>query len=252
LPVDYPIDLRQYITMKSIYKLIVILIVFSIFCSSCQTTGRQDSFIVNHRSAHVPLGEFEAQFHPFLSMGGLTKQTVKVFYYPREDAVCIQYVMNFFTYNQFWSRTGRQVFLSALQQYNIDYDERSLTRSRRTIKAYGDVLGYLIWQQFSFSVRARANAKIELGYTFRDRSPYFTINQRETEFIDPESQENYRKSPVVTMYLTRTQAAQIAAFFDQDMLAGFAPAGSAEPDNYDDDYFESEAGSEVNADRDEY
>lgn len=241
--------------MKSTYKLtIILLLAFSIICASCNTSGSQpEPFTVNHNSPQVPMGEIEVQFDTFLSIAGLRKQSVAVTYYPREDAVCLQYRMDFINYRQFWSRTGRQAFISALEQYNREFEERTLRRSGRTTRAYGVVQGFLIWQQFAFSVRARANMNVELGYGFKDRSPYFLINQRDAEFIDPSSQDNYRASPVIPMYLTRAQAAELAAFFDQALLSGLVSPDTNIPMSPD-VYEEAETGSSPSsgANRDNY
>ena len=227
--------LGHYYYMK--YRYIFVIIMVMALCA-CKT-GRQvtEPFTVHHNSPQIPVGEIEVQFDTLLGIGGLKKQTVNVIYYPREDAVCLQYRQDFLTYNQFWSRTGRQAFLGALQQYNEDYDARSLNRNggRSARRKYGVVEGYLIWQQFSFSVRARANMNVELGYAFKERLPYFLVNQREAEFIDPDSQDNYRVTSTTGMYFTRAQAAELAVFFEQHFLNGLSlpnrpAAGTADID----------------------
>jgi hypothetical protein len=192
--------------------------------SACGTTGnreRPEEFIVEMDSMQVEIGQIELQLDTLLGIAGLRRANVTVLYFPREDAVCLRYSQNFITYNQFWSRTGREAFINALSRYNEDYDARELNRNtRQSRRAYGTVQGYLVWQQFSFSIRARANMDVELGYEFRDRAPYFTVNQREAEYIDRISRDNNRTSQIITMFFTRAQAAELAALFEQQFLDG--------------------------------
>jgi len=145
------------------------------------------------------------------------------------------------------------MFVNALQQYNDDYNAQNLRRSGRTTQVYGRVQGFLIWQQLSFTVRARANMNLELGYGFKDRAPYFMINQREAEFIDPGSQDNYRVSPTIPMFLTRAQAASIAALFDQAFLSGLVTPSALDtiviPDVYEEAITDTNTN---NAEKDEY
>jgi len=190
------------------------------FLASCGTLGKpKEKFTVSLRSPHVPIGEIETQFNAFLSFGSLKKDIVKVSYFPREDAVCLQYRRDLVTYHQFWSYSGRQSFITALEQYNTDYNARTLiTKNRKTIRQYNTVEGYLYWQMYRFTVQAKANMKVEIGYQFRDNSPYFSIHQRETEYKEDMSRDNNRTSPAITMFYTRAQAAELAAIFDQASL----------------------------------
>ena len=164
-----------------------------------------------------------------MTFGRLKKESVEVLYFPREDAVCLKYRREMTTYYQFWSYAGRQTFITALEKYNRDYNERSLiTKNRKTIRSYGVVEGYLYWQMFSFTVQAQGNMNVQLGYQFRDDAPYFSVNQREAEYKEEMSRDNNRTSAAVTMYFTRAQAAELAALFEQSFLQTVAiPSGAA-------------------------
>ncbi|MCL2806079.1 MAG: hypothetical protein FWD26_09085 [Treponema sp.] len=198
-------------------------LIIALSLSACATAVREKPFTVDLRSPQIEAGEIEAQFDGFMSFG-FKKDNVKVIYFPREDAVSLQYRREFTTYNQFWSSAGRQAFIEALEKYNEDYEERNLERSgRRTRRNYGAVQGYLIWQMYSFTVQAKANMGIDLGYQFRDRAPFFTVSQREAVYKEEQSREN-RTSQVITMYFTRAQAAQLAAMFETDFLTALEPA----------------------------
>ena len=223
-----------------------LLLILSIsFCfavlSSCGGLERvrREQFTVNPNSHKIPIGEIELQFDTFMLMRGLRKDNISVYYYPREDAVCLQYRHEFVNFHQFWSRRGRLEFISALDSYYKDYEERTLiVKNRNSKRQYSTVEGYLVWQMYTFTIQARANMNLELGYEFKDRAPYFTVNQRQAEFKEDHSRENSRTSPVVTMYFTRAQASELAKLFDHDFLQNvITPNMPAKQDTADrDDY----------------
>ena len=205
--------------MKLKYLFIFSLAICSIlviFCS-CVSTEKPDEFIVDVNSPNIRIGEIEAQFFKPL-FPGLRKESIEVFYYPREDAVSLRYRQDFITYNQFWNRTGRQAFLTALAQYNEAFNARTLTNNRKSRKAYGTVLGYLVWQSQSYTVQGRSNMDVDIGYDFRERLPYFRVNQGKAEFKNPNIPANDRTSPDNPMFFTRAQAAELAILFEQHFL----------------------------------
>ena len=204
-------------------KSIIILIAVLAFISCNSTSARQsdparERFTVDLNSAQIPIGEIEAQF--LRSFVGLRRDTINVIYFPQEDAVCLQYQGELSTtYRQFWSWEGRSAFIRALEQYKQDFDARTISSNNsRTRAVYGSTEGFLTWQSFSFSVRASSNIDLEMGYQFRDRMPYFTVSQREGNFIDVNAESRNRTSPVINMYFTRAQADELAAFFDPVFL----------------------------------
>jgi len=208
-------------------KIIFLLALCAVFFS-CKTTPPPvvEKFTVSLRSPQVVIGDIEFQFDPFLSIGKITKETASVIYFPREDAVCLQYRQAFFTYHQFWSADGRQAYSNALQKYNTDFEERKLNQraGRRERRKYGATEGFLIWQQMSFTVQASGNMNVEFGYAFSDRSPYFIVNQLEAEFIEPNEllRDHNRTSMAMAMFFTRAQAAELEKYFDQQLLDSIA------------------------------
>ena len=206
--------------MKVLYFFLIILIF-----TTCTSTGvEKNEFTVDIKSNNLQIGEIQAHFDTFLGIGQLNNQDMTVTYYPREDVVCLQYRSEYITYNQFWNRRGRHIFISALEKYNEEYNARTLNirSGRNERRAYGTTQGYLVWQQYSFSVQARAGMNVELGYAFKERYPYFAITQREAQYIDKLSRDSNRTSGNITIYFTRTQAAELAALFDPQYLAQFS------------------------------
>jgi len=201
-----------------------------------------EKFTVDLNSPKISLGTIDVQFDAFLAISGLRKREITVDYYPREDAVCLQYRLDFMTYHQFWNRENRDAFIKGLEQYKEDYAQRRLGKSsKKTRQQYGSVLGYLIWQQMRIMVRAKGHPQIEIGYFFKDKAPYFTLYQREAEYIDPVSRDSNRNSQEIMMYFTRAQADDLAEIFDPRFL-----------NQYTFSYGESGGNSNINADVDEY
>jgi len=202
----------------NILKKLAIILFIGLSLSACKTGGvvKIEELKVNMSSPQSVIGEVELQLETLMGMGSLKKQNVSVIYFPKEDAVCLKYKYEFYTYNQFWDKRGRIGFINALQMYNEDYEARNLQRkSNKTQQKYGTVRGYLVWQQLSFTVQASANMNIDLGYIFNDKSPYFSVYQRAAEYIDKNARDNNRTSPSITMYFTRAQAAELAEIFEQ-------------------------------------
>ena len=202
---------------------------------------RPKPFVVDTDTPEIEIGEIEAQFDRLFSIGGLRKAKIAVSYYPQDDAVCLRYMADLLTYYQFWSGDGREAFINALAQYNEDYASRNLGRnSLKTLRSYGSVQGYLVWQLHRYAVKANGNMDVELGYSFKDRHPYFTVNQREAEFISPISSSDNRTSTTIAIFFTRAQAEELAALFDEQFLLGLTMPDArpgAETSNVDRDAY---------------
>jgi len=211
--------------MKTIKKIFSIF-VFALTLGMCNTTPRQveQKFTVDMSSPQLPVGEIETHIRRTFPLTGIKKIIVTVSYYPYDDAVCLRYRSDFFTYYQFWSLDGRGAYLKALEKYNADYTARNLNEKNRKSKSnYGKAEGYLSWQMYSFTRQVAANMDIEFGYAFNDKSPYYAVTQKHTKYEDPISDENDMESQEITMHFTRAQANELAAFFDQDFLRALVP-----------------------------
>jgi len=207
--------------MKIINKVLIIL-ALSVIISACNTTKSKvnEDFTVNLKSPQVTIGEVEMQFETLMGIGKLKKQNVNVLYFPKEDVVCLVYKFEYFTFNQFWNRKGRLNFINALQKYNEDYEAHNLqNNNNKSQKKYGIVRSYLVWQLASFTVQADGNMNIELGYTFKDKSPYFSVHQRSAVYLDDKSRDRNKSSPELTMFFTRAQAAELSSIFEQYVIS---------------------------------
>jgi len=217
-------------TNKKFFLIFALALAALAFGACSSTPPQPENFTVDLSSPQLPAGEIETQIPRMFPLSGLKKILVTVSYFPYEDAVCLNYRSDFFTYNQFWSRDGRNTFLTALEKYNADYTARNLNwRNRRdrmsSPNRYGTVEGYLIWQMASITRRVSANMDVELGYTFSDDSPYYAVTQKLTVWDNPRSdlEEDDLASQEIVMHFTRAQAQELAALFDQDYLRSLIP-----------------------------
>ena len=210
----------------------VLLLVFSL--SSCAYVNKQADiaeqkrtrFTVSMRSPQVPAGQIEAQFNRAFPQTGVTKRNVTVTYFPYEDAVCLQFRSNTLTYSQFWHRPARAAFLASLDKYNADFSAQRLrNRNTKTKNQYGKAEDcYVAWQMYAYSERASGNMEIELGYYFREGSPFFAVTQMPALFENPSlDREDNEYSPEIPIFFTKAQAEELAALFDQGFLEGLAP-----------------------------
>jgi hypothetical protein len=184
-------------------------------------------FTVNESSPNLEAGVIEAQFNRAFPSVGIAKQDVKASYFPFEDAVCLEYRSNTINYFQYWNRTGRDAFIKALEKYKLEYSTQKLrNKNNKTKTQYGIIKeSYLRWQSMRFTRVASGNMEMELGYYFKDGSPFFAVTQLEAFFESPVSNaEGNEYSPQIPIYFTRAQADELAAIFDQDFLVSLTPS----------------------------
>jgi len=199
------------------FKKLVFIFSLCIIASACKNAPKVkiEDFTVNMSSPKNKIGEIDLQTDQFFGLGSFKKQNADVFHYPKEDVICLVYKYEFYTYNQFWDKKGMLKFINALKKYNEDYNAHNLQKNNKSQQKYGSLRGYLVWQQLTITVQAFANMDIDLGYTFKNNSPYFTIYQRAAEYFDDRARDNNRISPNLTMFFTRAQAAALAEIFEQ-------------------------------------
>ncbi|MDR2718219.1 MAG: hypothetical protein LBB89_09170 [Treponema sp.] len=202
-------------------KFIAILFAVCFICS-CSSTPPEEPFSVNLDSPRFEAGSIEAHFNKSFSItGGLKKDAVTVYYYPAEDAVCLQFNIMYVHCNQFWDRDGRDAFVSAFERYKEEYEQRKLAKgNRKTREMYGTAQGFFTWKKTPISVQAYGHPKIKLGYQFNNQSVFFTVTQMESYYEDPQTHSRNQTSPVTEIYFTRAQAESLIALFKKEHLQG--------------------------------
>jgi len=227
------LDYSPYFINTVLMKHIAILtLILSLSACTIKRAEKTEPFVVDFNSPKIPVGAFEAQFDKTLALLGLKQITITVNYYPAEDAVCLQYRNDLMTYYLFWSKEGREIYASALEQYKEDYAQKNLKAkgSMSTRKQYGRADCYLIWQAAAYLTRSRAGNVTELGYEIKNidnnnKASFFTLWQRESVYINEnETDKNeIRTSMDILIYLTRAKADELAEFFNQDLLDSLVP-----------------------------
>jgi len=209
-------------------------------CSCSSIPPQEEPFSVDLNSPRYEAGSAEAYLDKSFSLGNLkkdslTKNTITVYYYPAEDAVCLNFNIMYVHCNQFWDRDGREAFAKAFERYQEEYEQRKLAKGgKRTREMYGEVPGFFTWKRTSIGVQAHGNPKIKLGYQFKDKAVFFTTTQMESYYEDPISRSRNQTSPVTAIYFTRAQAESLVDLFKQENLRslGVPPGGSGGYDGY--------------------
>jgi len=207
----------------------IIVLLTALFVCSCSSTPQVNTFSVDLNSPRFEAGSTEAYFNKAASItGGLKKDTITVFYYPLEDAVCLQFNVMYIHCNQFWDRDGRDAFVSAFERYQQEYDQRKLVKgNKKTRKMYGEAQGFFTWKKTSVGIQAQGYPKIKLGYQFNGQSVFFTTTQMEAYYEDPIARSRNQTSSIVEIYFTRAQAESLVALFKQEHLQSLGlPAGA--------------------------
>jgi hypothetical protein len=218
-------------------KFLPLLMLELLFTACFSTEAIKRPFTVDYNSPRILAGTIEAQFDELFSLSGIRKDAIVVDYYPMEDAVCLQYKYNFSTYYQYWDKNGREAFVKALQKYKEDFSQQNLGKSsKKTRRNYGTVKGYLMWQMAAYTIRGSGEMNMEIGYYFREKAPFFTVNQRKAMYFFPETGNFDRESPEIVMYFTRAQADNLAELFDPWYLRGLITTDFISPEAEIDEY----------------
>jgi hypothetical protein len=169
----------------------------------------------------VSAGTAEIQLTKFLS-SKLTKVEAEVIFYPRLNAVALEFRYELIRHRQFWDEEGRRQFAQALELYKEDYAARTLVdKYRRTRAVYGKVQGRVEWEAFKYTKTRVAYPTIELGYRFMQKMPFFTTLMRSAKVeADASDSSNQGESSQISMFFTRAQADELVKLFDQDYLMG--------------------------------
>jgi hypothetical protein len=216
-------------------KCTVIVVFIALVFGACSSTPREEAFSVDLRSPRYAAGSVEVYFDRYMAVGSPQKGEVTVYYYPIENAVCLHFKLQFADCNQFWDKTGRELYVNALERYKEDYEQRKLTKgSKRTARqTYGSTPGFFMWKRTAIALQAHGSPKFELGYNIKNRAAFFTTTQLESYYVDPIGRSRNQTSPVIMMYFTRAQAEALAALFDETYLRNLGKPAGGESGNMD-------------------
>jgi len=193
------------------------LILLLLSCGSVDLSKKYPNMIANVDP--FPVGAVEAQFDRFFS-SKVNKTEVQAVFYPRLNAVSLEFRYQLLKYRQFWDESARKQFAASLELYKRDFEDGKLINNHRKTRAvYGTVKGRLEWEMSRLTKTRISNPTIEIGYRFKENSAFFaTIMRSAKEVIGDEDSTDPIDSQQVNMYLTRAQADEIAMLFDQARL----------------------------------
>jgi hypothetical protein len=216
----------------------VIILMFS-----CKSTGADLSKKYPNMVANVdPIsaGSVEAEFDKLLS-SQLNTLEVKVIFYPRLNAVALEFRYDFTAYRQFWDEADRKHFAEALENYKADYAARKLGNSyTRSKAAYGKVESHLEWERARLTQTYVSYPTIEIGYRFRNDTPFFATLMRPAREVPQGSgaDANLVESEQINMYFTRAQAEALVRLFDQSYLMKLiSGVNGSSNEQFEDDYY---------------
>jgi hypothetical protein len=195
----------------------VLLLVLS--CGSVDLSKKYPNMVANVDP--FPVGSAEAQFDRFLSPK-VNRIEIQVVFHPRLNAVSLEFRHDLLLYRQFWDQAARNQFAASLELYKKDFEERKLIdKFRKTRTVYGNVKGRLEWELFKYTKTRISNPTIDLGYRFKESTPFFSTFMRTAKEVPTEGESDpLVNSKQLYMYFTRAQADQLVMLFDQAYLIG--------------------------------
>jgi len=165
------------------------------------------------------IGTFEAQFDRFLS-SKVKKTEIEAVFHPRYNYVSLEFKYDLLTYRQFWDEPARKQFAASLELYKRDFQDGKLVNNNRKSKSvYGNVKGRVEWLMSKYTKTRVSNPIIEIGYQFKENTPFFTTLMRSSkEILTDDDNSTATYSQQLNMYFIRAQADVLAGFFDQARL----------------------------------
>ena len=202
---------------------LAVMAVLVVSCGTVNNTAKRFPNMVADAEP-VPAGTIEAEFDRLLS-SRLNKYEVEAIFYPRLNAVALEFKHEFITYRQFWDQNGRVQFAEALERYKVDYDARNLVdRYGRTKAVYGKLKGRLEWETFKLAQTRVSFPVIEIGYRFKENAPFFATRTRSAKEEKTSASASgdgvNMENTLIHMYFTRAQADDLVKLFDQTYLMG--------------------------------
>jgi len=186
-------------------------------CKSVDPAQKYPNMVANVDPFSV--GAVEVQFDRFFS-SKVNKAEIEAVFHPRLNAVSLEFKYEYLTYRQFWDESARKKFATSLELYKKDFEGGKLTNNyRKTRDIYGRVKGRVEWVAFKYTRTHVSNPTIEIGYRFKEKTPFFATFMRSAkELGSDEDNSDSMDSKQISIYFTRAQADELAGFFDQARL----------------------------------
>jgi hypothetical protein len=193
----------------------VILLVLS--CQSVDLSKKYPNMVADMDPFSV--GTIEAQFDRFLS-SKVKKTEIETIFHPRHNYVSLEFKYELMTFRQFWDEPARRQFAAALELYKRDFEDGKLVNNNRKTKSvYGNAKGRVEWLMSKYTKTRVSNPIIEIGYQFKENTPFFTTLMRSAkEVMSDDDNSTPTNSQPLNMYFTRAQADVLVGIFNQARL----------------------------------
>lgn len=118
---------------------------------------------------------------------------------------------------------ARSIFINAVDSYLSDFENKKLNRKdKKSYKRYGKSGVTIYWGVVKSQTSNYGYPDAFFGYTFKDKSPYFTITMYQTVNEKRKVDDSVAdESMIVTYYFTKAQARTLADFLAEDNLYNF-------------------------------
>lgn len=189
--------------------------------------------VVSCKSAPQDLSNMVANIDPFdlgscpvgingMLFGNLETKDAVLNFAPRANIVVVNFSAQGGQYALSLKPETRTAIADAITRYYADFDQRSLQKKGRERKSiYGTAPSAISWGAASFlPTNAKALPVLQLGYTFIDESPYFTITMPASKNIMMTSDSDYvaKESIEIILYFTRAQAERFSSLMAKENL----------------------------------
>jgi hypothetical protein len=224
------------------------MILLFLSCGSVDLAKKYPNMVANVDPFSI--GTAKVQFdRPFSSKVNTVE--IEAVFHPRLNAVSLEFKHNIYmNYRQFWDEAARKQFAASLELYKRDFEDRKLIDNyKKTRAVYGNIKGRVEWDAFKYAKTRVANPTIEIGYRYKESTPFFTTLMRSAkEVVSDTDSSPTVDSPQINMYFTRAQADEMVKLFDQarllELLQEKTGAVNSEP--------EEDAAEEDSAPKDPY
>ena len=187
-----------------------------LFLASCASTSKEEKKMLANTDPFT-IGTVRISTDPAF-VSGLRDSEIEVIFDPRENEVILSFELGKAQHLQIWSEEGRKIFIEAIAKYKDDFaGQRLNSKDRKSASIYGRAKGRFQWKPFKISATYYSSPSFDLGYRFKENSPFFTIYQLQAA-VPGSSNSGISKSPQYNIYFTRAEAEELARLFDQAYL----------------------------------
>lgn len=185
------------------------------------STKKKKSFNLGDifKSKFVPIGE--SSVYSTMVFGGIKQQAAQIVYYPSRELSGFGSAYMAAYYYLTFDDKARHEFINAVDQYFKDFDNKKLKRDdKKSFKVYGSVKTKAYWGTIKTSSPNNGEGKLELGYKFVDKNPYFSLTMQPVinqTFLDGGSE--VEESLQLHYYMTKNQCRMLADALSDEALA---------------------------------